>query len=88
MPVLGAYITKFGSTEGSGSVEQARKLNALICQQPEAPVSTLPFLDAAIKAWWIAEYSGWYMDDAAGSGLANVDLDQGTVCQSTLGWPC
>ncbi|KAI0552938.1 nucleoporin Nup186/Nup192/Nup205 [Xylaria curta] len=75
IPVLGAYITIFGSTEGSGSVEQARKLNTVVCQQPEGAIA-LPFLDAAVKSWWIAEYSGWYMEDAAGSGLANIDLDE------------
>ncbi|KAI0202203.1 nucleoporin Nup186/Nup192/Nup205 [Astrocystis sublimbata] len=76
MPVLGAYITMFGSTEGSGSLEQARNLNTVVCQQPETTVGTLPFLDAAIRSWWIAEYSGWYMEDAAGSGLTDVDLDE------------
>ncbi|GAP86460.1 putative nuclear pore complex subunit [Rosellinia necatrix] len=82
IPVLGAYITMFGSTEGSGSVEQARKLNAIICQQSETPAGALPFLDAAIRAWWIAEYSGWYMEDAAGSSLANVDLDEEDIQRS------
>ncbi|KAJ8125431.1 hypothetical protein O1611_g8208 [Lasiodiplodia mahajangana] len=76
VPVLGTYITTFGSTEGSSSVEQARRLNAIVCQQPEATAATLPFLDAAVKCWWIAEYSGWYMEDAAGSGLTDIDLDE------------
>ncbi|KAJ8123256.1 hypothetical protein ONZ43_g746 [Nemania bipapillata] len=82
VPVLGAYITIFGSTEGSASVEQARRLNAIVCQQPETTVGTLPFLDAAIRAWWIAEYSGWYMEDAAGSVLANIDLDEEDIQRS------
>ncbi|KAI0382872.1 nucleoporin Nup186/Nup192/Nup205 [Hypomontagnella monticulosa] len=76
IPVLGSYITAFGSTEGSGNVDQARKLNALICQQPEDETRNLPFLNAAVKAWWIAEYSGWYMEDAAGSGLTGIDIDE------------
>ncbi|KAI0876068.1 nucleoporin Nup186/Nup192/Nup205 [Hypoxylon argillaceum] len=82
VPVLGTYITTFGSTEGSASVEQARKLNAIVCQQSETTTGTLPFLDAAIKSWWIAEYSGWYMEDAAGSVLANVDLDEEDIQRS------
>lgn len=40
---------------------------------------TLPFLNAAIKAWWVAEYSGWYMEDAAGSGLPGIDIDAGEM---------
>ncbi|KAL7626804.1 hypothetical protein AAE478_003578 [Parahypoxylon ruwenzoriense] len=68
IPILGTYITVFGSTEGSGNIEQARKLNALVCQQSDDDIRTMPFLNAAARAWWIAEYSGWYMEDAAGSG--------------------
>ncbi|KAI0180056.1 nucleoporin Nup186/Nup192/Nup205 [Hypoxylon sp. FL1284] len=76
MPVLGQYITIFGSTEGSGSVEEARNLNKFVCQHTENDGRTLPFLNGAIRAWWIAEYSGWYMEDAAGSGLPNIDIDE------------
>ncbi|KAI1393831.1 nucleoporin Nup186/Nup192/Nup205 [Hypoxylon trugodes] len=75
VPVLGTYITFFGSTEGSGSVEQARKLNTIVCQQQDEN-RYLPFISAAVRAWWIAEYSGWYMDDAAGSGLPGIDIDE------------
>ncbi|KAI1822340.1 nucleoporin Nup186/Nup192/Nup205 [Xylaria intraflava] len=82
LPVLGTYITIFGSTEGNGSIEQARKLNKLICQQPESAARALPFLDAAVRAWWIAEYSGWYMEDAAGSSLTDIDLDEEDVRRS------
>lgn len=77
IPVLGTYITMFGSTEGIWSVEQARKLNQIVCQHTDDDTRTLPFLNGAIKAWWIAEYSGWYMEDAAGSGLPNIDIDAG-----------
>ncbi|KAI1104217.1 nucleoporin Nup186/Nup192/Nup205 [Jackrogersella minutella] len=76
IPILGTYITIFGSTEGSGSVEQARKLNGIVHQQVEDNMRTLPFLNAAFKAWWIAEYSGWYMEDAAGSALPSIDIDE------------
>ncbi|KAI0011756.1 nucleoporin Nup186/Nup192/Nup205 [Xylariaceae sp. FL0662B] len=76
VPVLGTYITVFGSTEGSGSVEQARKLNGAVCQQSDDDPRLLPFLGAAVRAWWIAEYSGWYMEDAAGSSLPDIDIDE------------
>ncbi|RYP92133.1 hypothetical protein DL770_001714 [Monosporascus sp. CRB-9-2] len=74
-PVLGTYITMFGSTEGTGSVEEARQLNEIICRQADDDTRQLPYLNAAIRAWWIAEYSGWYMEGAAGDGLPGVDLD-------------
>ncbi|KAI0480572.1 nucleoporin Nup186/Nup192/Nup205 [Xylariaceae sp. FL0804] len=76
IPVLGTYITIFGSTEGSASVEQARELNAFVCEQSDDHTRAAPFLDAALRAWWLAEYSGWYMEDAAGSGLPDIDIDK------------
>lgn len=76
MPILGTFITVFGSTEGSGYVEQARKLNNVVCGQPD-DATRLPYLGAAIRAWWVAEYSGWYLEDASGSVLAGVNVDQG-----------
>ncbi|KAI0887191.1 nucleoporin Nup186/Nup192/Nup205 [Annulohypoxylon maeteangense] len=84
VPVLGTYISIFGSTEGSGSVEQARKLNRIVCQQSEDEARSMPFLNAAVRAWWIAEYSGWYMDDAAGSGLSGIDIDEEDKQRSRL----
>jgi nuclear pore complex protein Nup205 len=29
-----------------------------------------------VRAWWIAEYSGWYLDDPIGSPVQGVDLDE------------
>ncbi|KAI2630647.1 nucleoporin Nup186/Nup192/Nup205 [Hypoxylon sp. NC1633] len=75
IPVLGTYITIFGSTEGRGQLEQARQLDRFVCQQEDDP-RTLPFVNAAVRAWWLAEYSGWYMEDAAGSGLPDIDIDE------------
>lgn len=76
MPVLGTFITFFGSTEGSGYVEQARKLNSIVCGRPDEG-TRLPYLGAAIRAWWVAEYSGWYLEDAPGSVLPNINVDEG-----------
>ncbi|KAK4135371.1 hypothetical protein BT67DRAFT_400836 [Trichocladium antarcticum] len=75
-PVLAAYITAFGSTEGVGDLQQARQLNQLICKQGEEDESwTLANLGAATRAWWIAEYSGWYLDDTA-YDLQGINLDE------------
>ncbi|KAI1860218.1 hypothetical protein JX265_010142 [Neoarthrinium moseri] len=74
-PALGAFITVFGSTEGNGDLDQARSLNTAVCRQSEDDPRYVPFFHAAVRAWWIAEYSGWYMDDAAGSMLQNIDID-------------
>ncbi|KAI1335715.1 nucleoporin Nup186/Nup192/Nup205 [Xylariaceae sp. FL0016] len=84
LPVLGTYITEYGSTEGIGTVEQARKLDAIVSQQSDDNARTIPFLEAAVRAWWIAEYSGWYMEDAAGSMLEGVDIDEEDKQRSAL----
>jgi len=72
----------FGSTESNRTVEQSRKLNLVITQLFDSGTRTIPFLDAAIRAWWLAEYSGWYIQDAAGSGLRDVDIDKGRIVNS------
>lgn len=74
-PVLAAYITAFGSTEGVGDLQQARQLNQLVCKQGDEDSWTLPYLGAAVRAWWIAEYNGWYLDDTA-YDLQGINLDE------------
>ncbi|KAK4106052.1 hypothetical protein N658DRAFT_415457 [Parathielavia hyrcaniae] len=73
-PVLAAYITVFGSTEGMGDLQISRQFNQLICKQADEPW-TLPFLGAAVRAWWIVEYSGWYLDDTT-YDLQGINLDE------------
>ncbi|TDZ18539.1 Nucleoporin NUP192 [Colletotrichum orbiculare MAFF 240422] len=72
-PALGAYITLYGSTEGASNLTLARELHPLITD--ESPWRLI-YLQAAVKAWWLSEYSGWYLDDSLLGGLEGVDLDQ------------
>lgn len=73
-PVLGEYVTVFGSTEGNRDIQQARRLNDKICSRSDDSTWLLPNLGAAVRAWWIAEYSGCYLDDAV--DLPGVNLDE------------
>ncbi|KAK3375348.1 nucleoporin Nup186/Nup192/Nup205 [Podospora didyma] len=76
-PVLGAYVTAFGSTQGAGDLRLARQLNDMVCRQDENDLWAIPNLGAAVRAWWIAEYSGWYMEDTSGyDELRGVNLDE------------
>lgn len=75
-PAVGAFISIFGSTEGVGDLRQARELNTLICKQSDDDYWLLAYLGATVRAWWIAEYSGWYLDDPIGSPVQGVDLDE------------
>ncbi|KAH6654796.1 nucleoporin Nup186/Nup192/Nup205 [Truncatella angustata] len=75
-PALGSFITVFGSTEGNGDLDLARKFNATMCKQSDDDNTRMvPFFHAGVKAWWLSEYSGWYVDDAAGALLQGVDID-------------
>ena len=75
-PVLGTYITVFGSSEGIGDLQVSRDLNGMICKQSEDDTWAMPSLRAAVRAWWIAEYSGWYLDRTPAYSIPNVDLDK------------
>ncbi|CCC10514.1 hypothetical protein SMACR_06686 [Sordaria macrospora] len=74
--VLGAYIAIFGSNVGGGDVEPVRQLNEFICGRTAEDVWAIPSLGAAVRAWWIAEYSGWYHDDYAGYEARGINLDK------------
>ncbi|KKA29315.1 hypothetical protein TD95_002382 [Thielaviopsis punctulata] len=60
IPVLGAYITEYASTEGRNDVALARKLNPSIFPSVD---SHWPMrgLQAAVKVWWLAEFGGHFM---------------------------
>ncbi|KAK3391860.1 nucleoporin Nup186/Nup192/Nup205 [Sordaria brevicollis] len=76
IPVLGAYIAAFGSNVNGGDVEPVRQLNEFICGRTAEDVWAIPSLGAAVRAWWIAEYSGWYHDDYAGYEARGINLDK------------
>ncbi|EFW99544.1 nuclear pore complex subunit [Grosmannia clavigera kw1407] len=74
-PTLACYIRIFGSPDGVSNLAQARRLNEIVNRREDDGVWQMPSLRAAICAWWIAEYSGWYMDDIDVS-LDNIDVDK------------
>ncbi len=55
----------------------ARELNKALCKQSDADTWQIPILHAAVVAWWIAEYTGWYVEEQAGTSLEAYDLDEG-----------
>ncbi|CAK7199067.1 hypothetical protein SEUCBS139899_001735 [Sporothrix eucalyptigena] len=74
-PTLALYIRLFGSPDGVSDLPQARKLNDVVSKREDDGVWQIPSLRAAICAWWIAEYSGWYMDDLD-IPLDHIDVDK------------
>lgn len=82
MPTIGAYISVFGSAEGGYDLIKARELHGKLfpAEQPAWPLSQL---QAAFRAWWLAEYSGFYVDDPPEAAIPpNTDLDEGKYCFS------
>jgi nuclear pore complex protein Nup205 len=55
----------------------------MICMASEDNSWPLPYLQAAIRAWWLAEYSGFYVEDPPASMVSAVDLDEGKYCPRT-----
>ncbi|KAK7987638.1 hypothetical protein PG989_007953 [Apiospora arundinis] len=83
-PVLGAFISVFGSTEGNGDLTTARQLNDIVCQTSEDDSRSFVCLQAAVKAWWLAEYSGWYVDATHSAGLPVDVIDREETQRSKL----
>lgn len=85
IPALGAYISLFGSTEGGYDLVQARQLNEQLFSPYSEICWSFPSLKAAARAWWLAEYSGFYLDDPPESSIPNnTDLDAGKLLLSRL----
>lgn len=76
-PAVAAFISAYGAPEGVSNLREARLLNGKILGHKENTPWTLHYVHAAICAWWLAEYSGWYMDNPSGSPLVGVNLDEG-----------
>ena len=73
VPPILAFISQYGSPEGGGSLQEARSLHTKIMENRELKPWPLRNLQAAISCWWIAEYSGWYLDQPVGSPVQRAD---------------
>ncbi|CAH0043313.1 unnamed protein product [Clonostachys solani] len=77
MPATGAYISVFGSVVGGHDLIEVRQLNNKLFPHTDEPTWALSYLQAAIRAWWLAEYSGFYLDDPPESAIPpNTNLDE------------
>jgi nuclear pore complex protein Nup205 len=76
-PATAAFISMFGSPEGSGSLQQARNLNRMILENKDKGNWTLQYVYAGVSVLWLGEYSGWYVDNQGGSPTVGVNLEDG-----------
>lgn len=80
IPAIGAYISLFGSTEGGYDLIKVRELSSKLFPMNDGPTWPLPQLQATVRSWWLAEYSGFYLDDPPESAIpAGADLDEGML---------
>lgn len=78
LPVLGAYISRFGGVDGAANIGDARALNDKIFQpQTDQNMWTLTYVHGAFRAWWLSEYSGWYGEYHDGS-IPENQLEEGS----------
>lgn len=75
-PAVGAFITTIAVPEGL-EIGEARALNQRIVASSEQKPWTLPYVQAAVTTWWLAEYSGRYTDGPVDPSLVNTDLVEG-----------
>jgi nuclear pore complex protein Nup205 len=81
IPALISSVSRFGSPEHSASQDQARTLFQRIINDKENDPWALRYLQAAVSAWWISEYSGWYSDSPIGVSLDGANPDEETEAE-------
>lgn len=63
LPALGAYIAVFGSPEGGMDLARVKDLHSRLFAAADDSAWPLPYLQAAFKTWWLAEYAGYWIDE-------------------------
>ena len=76
LPALASFISRFGGGDQGASLTDARALNTKIMRQNDNKPWTLVYVHAAVRTWWLAEYSGWY-GEHHDSGLPENQLQEG-----------
>ncbi|KAJ2903660.1 nuclear pore complex subunit [Zalerion maritima] len=72
-PALGAFVVLFGSPESNkATIQEAKNINTALCKPSDNEPWTLTYLGAAVRAWWITEYGGWYGEN----GTAELPLSE------------
>lgn len=75
IPIVVAFVTQFGSSEGSATLREARSLNTKIIDSSGAASWMLGHLHAVTVVFWLVEYGSWYIDAPSGSPLQGVNLE-------------
>ncbi|KAI9795691.1 MAG: hypothetical protein M1833_006860 [Piccolia ochrophora] len=73
LPVLGAFISKYGSPDGPATFEEAYSLHKQIATGQDRDGWALRDFQAAVTAWWLSEYSGRFTDLTDQARSSQVD---------------
>lgn len=84
VPVIMAFTYQYGSPEGSASLREARLLNTRLMDNKDSAPWALRNLQAATITWWLAEFSGWYVEPPTGSPVQGINLDAEAAARSEV----
>ncbi|KAL8930643.1 MAG: hypothetical protein Q9208_000514 [Pyrenodesmia sp. 3 TL-2023] len=76
VPSALAFISQYGSPESGGSDEEAMALHKRIMDGKDTSAWALRNLQAAFKTWWLAEHSGWHLEQHS-----NMPVDSNAEAQ-------
>ena len=82
IPVIVAFTSVYGSDGGGCNLREARALHSRIVDSKDSSPWILRNLQAATITWWLAEYSGWYLEQQLGSPVQGVDLEGEALARS------
>ncbi|KAL8857537.1 MAG: hypothetical protein Q9178_005865 [Gyalolechia marmorata] len=75
VPSIAAFTSQYGSPDNGGSLREARMLHNKIMDGRDSSPWPLRDFQAAMISWWLAEYSGWYLEQRLGSPVQGADLE-------------
>lgn len=75
VPVFIALASQYGSPDGSSSFREAKMINQRIVDDKDSRPWPLRNLQAAAISWWLAEYSGWFLEAIPGSPMQGMNLE-------------
>ncbi|OCK80455.1 hypothetical protein K432DRAFT_434748 [Lepidopterella palustris CBS 459.81] len=76
VPMLTSLIAYVGAEESNCTIQDARALHKHIISGKDGDPWSLRNFHAAVVVWWLAEYSGRYIDTFQDPALKDVDLDK------------
>ena len=75
IPSIIAMVNQHGSPDGSSTFREAKAMHQRIMSSKDSIAWPLGSLQAACLTWWLAEYSGWFLEAPLGSPMQGMDLE-------------